>query len=94
MSLETVTEKLPGEDSANIGAIRTTVNVFVLGLVAWVVSEITGKTVDTSNPLVLVGAPLIVGFGYRVSRLITHKWPSIAWLLFGIGKAPDYSGGN
>ncbi len=89
-TLEVLTTKLPGTDSANIGAVRTTVNAFAVSVAVWVVAQFTDKIIDPSNPLILVGVPLVLGIGYRLSRVVTAKWPSLGWVFFGIGKPPAY----
>ena len=90
MTLGELTESAPGDASANVGTVRTTANAFVIIVIVWLISKVTSQTVDPSDPLVLIGAPAVIGFGYRLSRFIAAKWPSVAWLLFGIGTPPNY----
>ena len=77
----------------NISTKRTGVNVAVLGYVAVVVGWATkGRVVlDLDSPIMLVAPAavgVIVGIGYRLSRALTTKFPTLGWVLFGSGKEP------
>ena len=74
----------------NTATVRTGVNVFVIGVIVFAVQKITGETLDPSNPWILLVAPAIVTFGYRLSRWLSSRFPSLAWVLFGIGTPPSY----
>lgn len=75
----------------NISTKRTTVNIAVIGWIVAAITWITGVsiTVDAATMTLLTPVVAVVlGFGYRLSRAITAKWPSMGWVVFGSGKEP------
>lgn len=82
--------KAPGGTSANIAGIRTGWNAVVVAAVVWVVQRVAGVELDTSDPVIVVVVPAVVAVGYRLSRLVSDRWPAFGWVAFGIGKAPSY----
>jgi hypothetical protein len=70
---------------------RTTVNAAVIGAVAYFFQRFTGTELDMTDPLILVGLPLVIGIGYRASRYLAARFPVLAVVLFGDAATPDYS---
>ena len=89
--VERFAEYAPGDRSANTGAIRVTMNAAIVFAIVWLIEYLTGGDIDTDNPLVVLIAAFAVGFGYRFSRFLSAKYPSLGWVLFGIGTAPNYA---
>jgi hypothetical protein len=85
-----IAEALPGDASSNTGAIRVGINAAVTAVAVFVVGRFTDQTVDVTHPLFIFGTGAVVGFGYRLSRYLAHRFPKLAWILFGTGTEPTY----
>lgn len=75
----------------NVSTKRTAVNAGVIVSIAAVVSKVTGWEIKLDDADLLIAIPVvtfIVGFGYRLSRAVTNRWPQAGWVLFGSGKEP------
>lgn len=83
-------ENAPGDTSANTGAVRVAVSSAVTLAIVWLVERFTTADVDTDNAFVILAGGAIIGAAYRVYRLLAHRFPAIAWALFGIGDEPRY----
>ena len=81
---------IPDMNDTNIATVRTGVNAGIIGVVVYLAQRLFDFTVNPTDPIVLVGVPLVVAFGYRLSRWLTAKVPTLSWLLFGIGDEPTY----
>jgi len=76
--------------NTNIATKRTTVNAAVIGAVVYLAQRFTGTEIDPTDPLILLGVPVVVGIGYRASRWLTVRFPALAVILFGDAAAPKY----
>ena len=74
----------------NVATARTTTNTAFIGAVAYLIQRFTGTTIDTTDPLILIGVPVVVGIGYRASRAVTNRWPVFGTVLFGYDETPTY----
>lgn len=78
--------------AVNVSTKRTAVNITVVSLVIALIAKITGWEINvTAEDLALLSPVLgvIFGIGYRVSRFLSAKWPTLGWVLFGSGKEPE-----
>lgn len=75
----------------NTATIRTTVNAIVIFAVAWGASKITGRELDTSNPVIIVVGGVVFGILYRLSTVISEKIPYAGYVLFGVNRSPAYT---
>lgn len=79
-------------NAVNISTKRTAVNVGVIAAIVAVICKVFGWTLNIDTNDLLVLSPVIAfvaGFGYRLSRWATAKWPTLGWVLFGSGKEPS-----
>jgi hypothetical protein len=74
----------------NIATTRTAVNSGALAFVVYLVQRFTDIEIDVTDPVVLAVAPFAIGLFYRLSRLITKKYPALVKVLFGYGEDPHY----
>lgn len=74
----------------NIATVRTGVNVGWIAAVAYIAQRFFNVTIDPADPVVLVVAPAVVAFGYRLSAWASDRWPEAGRVLFGYGTTPTY----
>ena len=74
----------------NIATLRTGVNVGWISAATYIAQRFFNVTIDPTDPVVLVVAPAVVAFGYRVSAWAADRWPNLARVLFGYGTTPTY----
>ena len=74
----------------NVATVRTGFNAGIIGVAAYVAQRFFNVSIDTTDPLILVAAPAVIAFGYRVSKFLSARFPKLANVLFGIGAAPVY----
>lgn len=72
--------------------VRTTVQGTVLTALASLLSRWFGWniTLDDLLPLAPLVAFVIAVF-YRLSRMLTERFPILKYILFGVGQAPTYT---
>lgn len=81
---------LNDKTNTRIATKRTTVNAAVIGGIVYLAQRIFGVEIDPTDPLILLGVPVVVGIGYRASRWLTARFPALAVILFGDSATPDY----
>jgi cobalamin biosynthesis protein CobD/CbiB len=79
-------------NDSNTATVRTTVNGTILTVIIIAVAAIFGWTIEVADlaPYLPVLAGAIAVF-YRLSLVVSAKWPSLGYVLFGKAKAPTYS---
>lgn len=75
----------------NVGAVRTSVHMTVLTAICSALAKWRGWTLQVDDllpytPLIL---PVAAAF-YRLSRVLSDRWPWLGYVLFGIVKKPAY----
>lgn len=76
---------------SNTATIRTTVNATAILAVAYVVSKVSGNSVDTSDPQTIAIGGAVFGIFYRASTIISEKVPYAGYVLFGVNRSPEYT---
>lgn len=76
---------------SNTATIRTTVSALVIFFVAWVISKVTGKAVDTNDPSIILWGTVVFGVLYRLFLVISENVPYAGYILFGINRKPEYT---
>lgn len=76
----------------NTATVRTTVNGTILTGVIIAVAAGFGWTIEVADlaPYLPVLAGAIAVF-YRLSLVVSAKWPNLGYVLFGKAKAPTYT---
>jgi hypothetical protein len=75
----------------NVATIRTSASFWWVGLVLYVINKFTGVNWAFDDEVVLLAVPVIGGFFYRLSLVLSQK---VAWwgiLLFLINRNPGYN---
>lgn len=90
-SYQEFSAKIEARRNLNTATVRTTVNMLVLTALVSLVARYTGWNVRVEDllPYLPALAPVAAVF-YRLSRFLTHRYPSLGWILFGSGKEPEY----
>lgn len=70
--------------------IRTTVNSFVMGVIAWAAANISTINVDLNDPFIIAVIGVLSGVVYTISLWAVGRWPVLGRLLFGVGSKPSY----
>jgi len=79
-------------NDTNTATVRTTVNGTILTAVIIAVAAMFGWTIEVADlaPYLPVLAGAIAIF-YRLSLVVSKKWPNAGYVLFGKSTAPAYS---
>jgi hypothetical protein len=81
---------LNDKTNTHIATKRTAINSTVIAGVVYLVQRFTSIELDTTDPLILIGVPFVVGIGYRTSRFLSDRFPALAVILFGDNTKPSY----
>ena len=77
--------------AVNISTKRTAVNVGALTAITYLITKFTGWEFELTEDDLAILIPILTvvgGFGYRLSRALTTRFPVLGWVLFGSGKEP------
>jgi len=82
---------LPALTDHNTATVRTTWSIGVVSALVWLAHVIFDVELSTSDPLIILIAPVVVGFFHRLSVVLSENVPYFGYLLFGVNRSPEYT---
>ena len=78
-------------NNADTATVRTGVNATALGVISYIVTNIFGWTIDVSDPGFIAAVAIGVPIFYRLTTVLTEKWPPLGYIFFGVRNPPVYT---
>ena len=73
-----------------VATVRTTLPALWVSLVLFVAAKAGLDLSEADWQVLLLVAPVVTGFVYRLGRELEARWPSVGRVLFGSSRVPHY----
>ena len=73
-----------------VATVRTTLPAVWVSLVMFVVANTGWSLSEADWQVLMLIAPVVTGFVYRLGRELEARWPAVGRVLFGSSKVPHY----